>query len=130
MSQAYQLGKHMAKLQVEDGGIIILRPRYEMKAEEMKNMLQSMSNWQKRVHGHGVQLMLVPHDVDVFVLDKKQLVEGLKNEEATTIDNTDAGGNDAGSVRRTTAATEESVDATSELHHRAAEGVQPFPTHE
>lgn len=67
--EPYQLGKHMAKLLVEDTGVVILRNRYLLKSEQMKTIRESVNLWQKAT-GTKLQVLLVPHDFDVFAFER------------------------------------------------------------
>lgn len=66
---AFELGKHMAKLTLKDEGVVLLRPRYELDAKK-REMYSKAINLIGKACGKRVQFVLLPHDIDVFVVDK------------------------------------------------------------
>lgn len=66
--EPYQLGKHMAKIEVGDSGVVLLRPRYALSANQTQNILASLKAWQQTT-GSKIQVLLVPHFFDVLACE-------------------------------------------------------------
>lgn len=66
---AFELGKHMAKLTMEDEGVILLRPRYKLTPSQQDLYNKNITHINKVMAGRAL-FILMPHDMDVFVVEK------------------------------------------------------------
>ena len=66
----FELGKHTAKLTVEDSesAVVILRPRYPLEARRYQAMLHGIADW-KKANNVEMSVLIVPHDFDVFAVE-------------------------------------------------------------
>jgi hypothetical protein len=66
----FELGKHCAKLTVEDNedAVIILRPRYQMEPHRLTAMLKGIDQW-KKSNKVALRVLIVPHDFDIFAVE-------------------------------------------------------------
>ena len=66
----FELGKHTAKLTVEDSesAVVILRPRYQMEPKRFQAMWRGLDTW-KKANNVEMSVLIVPHDFDVFAVE-------------------------------------------------------------
>jgi len=64
----FELGKHMAKLTVDDAdkAIILLRPRYQTSQTQLGKLISGIERW-RLANNLKTRILVVPHDYDVFV---------------------------------------------------------------